>query len=616
MNPKESTQEEENITKETKQNNMILSAWEDRFSDDQWKRRISSNKRKKRNRRSSSIFSPASRTSLDSDRANQNIARNEKKSVVLVPKPRNSFACSATETNNSPSDAVAPHLASLHMSPPNTDSEEQATSTTPMPAAGRAGEQPTWDFIADLGTINSKGAMELSPKSSNTGRTKLDRACVICETSRTKQSTTIEENGSPGQNEDLDSINSFGAAFDNYSPNQKEQLKKDGSANSSSLSLCIGFLRQNPNESTNTISKALLHTPELDQEWDFATLLTNLSLSMMRRERIRTSLTMIDPPDVEILSCANVLMQEVRRMLASKSESREQTSIAKSRFVANKVILSEWLPIEISFLAQLTSVVERSEVEIVKQTKILEASITELPDCVPRSSPTRSTEQIEREISELRAKIGREKSSCDIIDACTAPRACILCQATAQMGLYGFCFEELKDDHVLKLKFLHSIFGVTTHVMFDLNSDPGVVIGPITSPSDSDNSCMLDFHRRHLDMLADGEISVPMDSSSLQDSLLKLGLFLGKLDQSARTFKVINDEGKAIVTFDSPHVLLQARNNGIIVRLTLTPENLVTKAILVYKRNGRGYEVKEHEGVSSIDCSDLNSLQKIVSRYT
>eukprot|EP00536_Pseudo-nitzschia_multiseries_P008146 jgi/Psemu1/19723/gm1.19723_g len=552
MDPKVSTREEEKITKETKENNMILSAWEDRFSDDRSKRRLSSNKRKKRNR---------------------------------LRKHQNSFPSIGTTISDSPSDMVTANLASLSMSPPSATVEERGTSTTPMPTAARADKQRTWGFIADLGTINSKGARELSPSSSHVGAAELERGCNIYPNRRTEQSMTAQKNASPARNAHLDSINSFGAAFDNDSPNRKEKYLEDCYAGGSSLS-----------------------------EWDFATVVANLSLLLGRNGRIQTILTWIDPCVDEAFSCANALSERVMRTLGAKSKSKKKPTVTKSHFAAEKVILAEWASIEVSFLKELTSILERNEVEIVKKTQVMEASMNNCAGCVSNSSPC--IEQVEKEVSELRAKISREKSSSDILEACTAPRACILCQATAQIGIYGFYLEEFKDDHILKLKFIHSMFGVTTDVMFDLNSHPGVVIGPIVSPLGRDKTCILNFHRKHLDMVVGGEISIRMDSASLQDSLLNFGQFLGKLDQSARTFLVINDEGKAVVRFDFPHILLRIRNNGTIVRLTLNPENFVSKTILVYTSDGEGYRVTEHEGVSSmIDCCDLRSLRGIVSRY-
>ncbi|MGK3739907.1 MAG: hypothetical protein ACI90V_006755 [Bacillariaceae sp.] len=230
MDPKESTHEEEKMTKETKENNMILSEWEDQLSIGEANRSENNNtsdrtrgksgsstKRSRKNRRSSSIFSPASRMSLDYDDTNErNCDTSEDK--LDATHSTCSLAAATSASTASPSMMVAKDLASLSMSPSNTSSEKRkhtnkcmVTNTTPMPSAD---EQRTWDFVADLGSINSKGASELSPQL---------RPGVIQSTGNSSGASSAnntlmisEKNTPPPTNINLDTIHSFGAAaFDN-----------------------------------------------------------------------------------------------------------------------------------------------------------------------------------------------------------------------------------------------------------------------------------------------------------------------------------------------------------------------------------------------------------------
>jgi hypothetical protein len=228
MDPKESTHEEEKMTQETKENNMILSEWEDQLSIGEASRSKNNNtsdrtrgksgsstKRNRKNRRSSSIFSPASRMSLDYDDTNE---RNCDTSEDKFDSKHSTCSLAAATSTASPSMMVAKDLASLSMSPSNTSPEERkhtnncmVTSTIPMPSAD---EQRTWDCVADLGSINSKGASELSPQL---------RPGVIQSTGSSSSASSAtntlmisEKNTPPPTNINLDTIHSFGAAaFDN-----------------------------------------------------------------------------------------------------------------------------------------------------------------------------------------------------------------------------------------------------------------------------------------------------------------------------------------------------------------------------------------------------------------
>lgn len=226
MDPKESTHEEEKMSQETKENNMILSEWEDQLSIGAASRSKNNNtndrtrgnsgsstKQDRKNRRSSSIFSPASRMSLDYDDTNE-INCDTSKEKFDVKHETSSLA--APTSTASPSMMVAKDLASLSMSPSNTSPEEKkhtnncmVTSTTPMPSAD---EQRTWDFVADLGSINSKGASELSPQLRPGQSTGSSSGASSASTTR----MLSEKNTPPPTNINLDSIHSFGAAaFDN-----------------------------------------------------------------------------------------------------------------------------------------------------------------------------------------------------------------------------------------------------------------------------------------------------------------------------------------------------------------------------------------------------------------
>ena len=170
MNPKEPSEEENDITRETKQNNLILSEWEDQIgkmqsnrkrSSDRLRRNGSLSKRNRRNRRSSSIFSPASRISLVYDHSNTNshgtIGEDGEFCAVA------SDSKEAMIATNSAAQSISRSKLSL-----DGDSSHTTSQTTSEASVSRSSnENPTWDFVADLRSIHSKGAMGLSPPTSS-----------------------------------------------------------------------------------------------------------------------------------------------------------------------------------------------------------------------------------------------------------------------------------------------------------------------------------------------------------------------------------------------------------------------------------------------------------------
>mmetsp|Transcript_14139 Transcript_14139/g.35527 ORF Transcript_14139/g.35527 Transcript_14139/m.35527 type:complete len:577 (-) Transcript_14139:132-1862(-) len=221
MDPKEPTREEDEITQETKQNNSILSEWEARFSTmpekkirshDRSKRNGSSNKRNRRNRRSSSIFSPANRVSLACGHSNQNNpAMNQADNSHTLPSSHSKSAIDATD------------LTSQRVLSSNKLSEDslKKSQAKAMSIARSADENQTWDILADLGSINSKGAMELSPHSSTPEIKESVSRIVGNASTNVGCSTKLEEKSPPPCNVNFDAINAVGAALNDDSPNHR-----------------------------------------------------------------------------------------------------------------------------------------------------------------------------------------------------------------------------------------------------------------------------------------------------------------------------------------------------------------------------------------------------------
>jgi len=518
MDPKEFTHKEEQMTQETKENNVILSQWEDQFSigkansDRTSAKDAPSSIQNRRNRRSSSMFCPGSRMSLDYDHTNESNSHSLEDNLDI----KNSSCSHVARSTTSPSMIVAKNLASLSMSPPNTAPEERehanissGTNTTPLPSNA---EQQTWDFVADLGSINSKGARELSPQlrsgtNVSSSSSSSSNACIA-----TNTLPITKKNTQPPTNINLDTIHSFGAAaFD-------DDKNCYSSSCENSLSDCVGVSHI---ECPGNILRTLIEKPSLDQEFGFPSVVRNLAL--IRRDCVgfERCVTAIVPCFDKTLSCMNELIEQVKVMTLNPFCERSITT-------AKRIVMTEWKEIEITYIEKLTNILEKEKVEILEA-----ASNCSLPLKKRTYSHSQNKQLIEEEIVKLENEILKEKRTLDLLEASIAPRACILCQATVHLCIHGFSLEEFRDDNILKLNFAHAVYGVQTRVIFDNNSQPGIVIEPNYNALKRDNSPIFELHRGYLNMLVCGKIPAQVNSTELQESLLTIGQFLGRLDQSA-----------------------------------------------------------------------------------
>lgn len=246
MNPKDPTREEDEITHETKRNNLILSQWEDqlpkmtgnrnRSTSDRLKKGGFSSKRNRSNRRASSIFSPASRLSLAYDVSNQ--------TDHCTKQNDDSLSSTSSDSRLAPS---TKDLASLSTLRAKTSFEETCSRTpsraTPVPAVKPVDNDQTWDFVADLGSINSKGAMELSPHSSGTGKKESAQRIGMSTITNIGNSVVLEESRPSPVDVNLETISALDAAIENGSPNQCLTSLNDNPSSDSLLPCCEHIVR-------------------------------------------------------------------------------------------------------------------------------------------------------------------------------------------------------------------------------------------------------------------------------------------------------------------------------------------------------------------------------------
>jgi hypothetical protein len=199
MDQKKKTRVEEVITEETKTNSAVLAAWEESFEEPKTK----SHRRRLKDRRSSSLFTPSPMLADKGD-----------SDETIITPPRHELA----STTPSPSVVVAANLAALRMESPGSDigsSHDSLSSSTAGTSDALHKGANTLEFRVDLNEFNSfGGAMEESPQQIG--------PCGTPQRKNTPRSRTPEPTHSdltpPSANAGLSSIHSVGGALDQESP--------------------------------------------------------------------------------------------------------------------------------------------------------------------------------------------------------------------------------------------------------------------------------------------------------------------------------------------------------------------------------------------------------------
>jgi len=354
----------------------------------------------------------------------------------------------------------------------------------------------------------------------------------------------------------------------------------------------------------------------VDQEWDFLSLIRNLSSFWNRDDAIQKCLELLDPCIHACLSCTDDFVKSVKKKMLSAQSFPEKTSSKKYDASVKSEIMAEWMSIEISFIENLTMILDqfRIGVESTCEVKNMDMYLRRASYSSCNSQPRK--EEIEKEISKLECDIHRHESSLDLVEASVAPYSCILCQATARIGLHGFHFEEFRDDHVLVLDYMHAIFGAKTRIIVDCNSKRGLSIDHVDSTFNTERNSEYIFHRDYINVLKSGEMSIQLNCTDLQETLLRLSRIFGKLDQCTMVLKAISEGENVTIETDLPHVRFMIPSTDTIVSFAFNLECFEALSTSVSKVDGSDFECKKAEIFSPVDFCDLEALRRIISLFT
>lgn len=205
MDLKERTQEEEDITQETKDNTAVLAEWEEEFSEP---KSTSRSRRKNKNRRSSSIFSP--KTMLDDEETEGGIpCSSPPRETSKVPE-------------SSPSELVTKNLASLRMSSPDVGNVSAEVESVSSADRDSSFEVPTYESSSPANKVElwidikpAAPTIEIPDNSPQFGPCGTpQRSANVSTPVQAKKAETTP----PNTNISLETIHSFGGALDLESP--------------------------------------------------------------------------------------------------------------------------------------------------------------------------------------------------------------------------------------------------------------------------------------------------------------------------------------------------------------------------------------------------------------
>jgi hypothetical protein len=272
-----------------------------------------------------------------------------------------------------------------------------------------------------------------------------------------------------------------------------------------------------------------------------------------------------------LLSCTDELMKSAERASYSK----------KDRHPTTNRTMHQWKELELDYLNDLIQETKRFCAEVDQAKKEADAasrvSIPSFRDfslVETRKQTTRQFHFLRDIVSTLEVEILQERHCLDVWEASSAPSSAILCQATEKISLCGFCFEHF-DDINLILRYHHAApHDVETRVVFTIAPDSfsELVIEPLFMSETE--SPIIDCHKEFMKLLVEGNMPLAKEIRhlDLQQAMLRLSRWLGKMDLVIADLTEITADGKVSVAFHLPSIVI-TMTSGAAVHVTLDLSN-------------------------------------------
>jgi hypothetical protein len=283
----------------------------------------------------------------------------------------------------------------------------------------------------------------------------------------------------------------------------------------------------------------MLERPSSDQEWDCATVFSNLKRRTKAPiEGVISSLGSFDG----LVACGDDLLQKAKYQANNKARLNSPSETDPK--ILMKRVRNEWKTLELEFLDNLIRQMQLTGDSIADVTS--DATPLPLPDLIATPKLLRKRHaRLEQEIEQLEQELENKRQELRKLHASEAPFSALMCQATSQIA--GFRIDEYTGDG-LHVSFEHIVKGVEFRMVFDLNIgslDMSVRTDALASSRASlpPSHPASKFHKHFLDILIARKLPLfqkiqPLD---LQETISTISLWLGRLDAATRDLKKVMD---------------------------------------------------------------------------
>lgn len=520
MTPILPTQEEEEMTNETKHNNSILSQWEDL----QWtgprsgrKSRKRTKNQRKKSRRESCIFSKDCQLPQD-DENDTGIRKDENRCEGDEPSSQHYQSADSLET--------------VRIS--------EGTRRVKADKA-EADEQCTWEFAANLECINTSGA----------ACTLTESSCSVLDKCRQSEASIDRDGGSHDAG-----ARTLNDSFSNQTFTETESYPQK-----------TAFSELVPAMSIDDEDKleCLYQNPRLEQEQEFCMPKVFQFYPRMTtppRQDPLISLLFVDPIFVDAVSkSSDAYLNKIQ--LSAPGSDGSIHSPATVRRAANY----DWKRIELSFV-----------LDAVKQLKEKENEMQPLPSFWEKMiSSEGEISRLKLDIDILEREIQSEEVERDKFYATLGPRAAADCCATSWLSLFGFELENF-DDSELDLRWNH-MDGLETAVVLCRNVDSDITIRP---SSDSATKATTEM-KQVLTLgsrLLQTNLKAELKGLGMRLALLSLSTLLAKLDKILVSIRKAHGTEGFSVFIGIASSTISVHGRGKIYRLTVD-QNMSLGALAV-----------------------------------
>jgi hypothetical protein len=287
------------------------------------------------------------------------------------------------------------------------------------------------------------------------------------------------------------------------------------------------------------VVQSILECPSSDQEWDCATVFSNLR----RKTKVPIEVVLGSLDTFSgLVACGDDLLHKAKYQANTKARLNSPSEIDPK--ILMKRVQNEWKTLELEFLENLIHQMQLTGNSIADVT----SDVTPLPlsDLIATHKLRRKRQtRLEQEIEQLEQEVENKRQKLRKLHAAEAPFSALMCQATCQIA--GFRIDEYTGDG-LQISFEHVVKGVESRMVFDLNIgslDMSVLTDALVSSRASlpPSHPASKFHKHFLDILTARKLPLfqkiqPLD---LQETISTISLWLGRLDAATIDLKRVMD---------------------------------------------------------------------------